>query len=254
MEVRQHPTGIFVCAISALFFHFAALAADITILSSNAMTETMKELTPQFEKLTGHKLLGIYEPTNLILERLKRGETADVVILLKPNLHELIKSKGAREGTAVDVAKTGLSLAMKSGGIKPDISTKESFRKVMLESESIVISKVGASGIQFKRALESLDILNQIQPRIQEMDGAGRVGGYVVDGRAQYAVQLRSELLPVKGVEVIGPLPGNLNFEIVLTAAVAATAKHEAPAAELIKFLSAPAAAATYLKTGMEPL
>ena len=176
------------------------------------------------------------------------------MILLKPNLHELIKNNGVRDGSAVDVAKTGLNLAMKRGGVKPDISTTESFRKAMLESQSIVISKVGASGIQFKRALESLDVLKQVQPRIQEMEGAGRVGGYVVDGRAQYAVQMRSELLPVEGVEVIGPLPGNLNFEITLTAGVSATAKNQAPATELIQFLSAPAAAPIYKKTGMEPL
>jgi molybdate transport system substrate-binding protein len=254
MKYPRRSTGAFACAFVALVIHFSAAAADITVLSSNAMTETMKELTPQFEKLTGHKLVGVYEPTNLILQRLTRGEAADVVILLKPNLNDLIKRNGVREGTAVDVAKTGLSLAMKSGGIRPDISTKESFRKAMLEAQSIVISKVGASGIQFKRALESLDVLQQVQPRIQEMDGAGRVGGYVVDGRAQYAVQLRSELLPVQGVEVIGPLPGDLNFEIVLTAAVSANAKNEGPAAELIQFLSAPTVAPTYRKTGMEPL
>ena len=254
MIFRLCSVGLYTFALSALFVNIAAIAADITVLSSNAMTETMKELTPQFEQLTGHKLLGVYEPTNLILERLKRGEVADVIILLKPNLTELVKGKGVREGTVVDVAKTGLSVAMKSGAPKPDISTKDRFRVAMLDSKSIVISKVGASGAKFKQALDALGVLNQVQPRIQEMDGAGRVGGYVVDGRAQYAVQLRSELLPVKGVEVIGPLPGDLNFEIVLTAAVSATAKNEAPALELIKFLSAPSAAPTYERTGMEPL
>ena len=254
MKFCLRSIGLVACAFSVLLVHFSASAADIKVLSSNAMTETMNELTPQFEKLTGHKLLGVYEPTNLILERLKRGEAADVVILIKPNLTALMKNKGAREGTAVDLAKTALNLAMKSGGAKPDISTKESFRKAMLVSESIAISKVGASGIQFKRALESEGVLTQVQPRLLEIDGAEKVGVYVMDGRAQYAVQMKSELLPVEGIEIIGPLPGDLNFEIVLTAAVSATAKNEAPAAELIKFLSAPTAAPTYKRTGMEPL
>lgn len=254
MNFRLRSTSLITCAFGALFVHFAAAAADITVLSSNAMTQTMKELTPQFEKLTGHKIIGVYEPTNLILERLKRGEAADVVILIKPNLTALIKSKEAREGTAVDLAKTALNLAMKSGGAKPDIGTKENFRKAMLDSESIAISKAGASGIQFKRALESEGVLTQVQPRLREIDGAESVGAYAMDGRTQYAVQMKSELLPVKGIDIIGPLPGALNFEIVLTAAVAASVKNEGPAVELIKFLSAPAASSTYTKTGMDPL
>ena len=78
--------------------------------------------------------------------------------------------------------------------------------------------------------------MTQVQPRLLEIDGAAKVGVYVMDGRAQYAVQMKSELLPVKGIEIIGPLPGDLNFEIVLTAAVSATATNEAAAAELISF------------------
>lgn len=254
MNFCLRSIGLAAFAFSALFLHSAAFAADITVLSSNAMTETMKELVPQFEKLTGHKILGVYEPTNLIVERLKKGEAADVVILIKPSLTALFKSKEAREGTAVDLAKTALNLAVKSGGAKPDISTKEGFRKAMLDSKSIAISKAGASGIQFKRALESEGMLTQLQPRLQEIDGAESVGAFARDGRAQYAVQMKSELLPVSGIEIIGPLPGTLNFEIVLSAAVAASAKEEKPAEELIKFLSAPAAASSYKKTGMEPL
>lgn len=253
MTFRLRTTGLIACAFSALFVHLASCAADIKVMSSNAMTETMSELTPEFERLTGHKILGIYEPTNLILERLKQGETADVVILIKPNLAALVKNKVARESTAVDLAKTALNLAMKSGGVKPDISSNESFRKAMLNSKSIAISKAGASGSRFKQALESEGVLTQVQSRLREVDGAERVGDYAVDGRTQYAVQMKSELLPVKGIEIIGPLPGLLNFEIVLSAAVTENTKNERAAQQLIKFLSAPTAAPVYKRTGMDP-
>ena len=245
---------VFLSVVSTLMTAPSSWAADIRVLSSNAMTETMQEISVAFEKQTGHKLIAVYEPTNMILDRLKRGEKTDVVILIKSTVGELIKNKGVKDGTAVDVAKTRLALAMKRGQARPDISTPESFAKSMLAARSIAISKVGASGIQFTKALQTLGIYDEIKPRIQVMEGAGRVGNFAADGTAEYAVQMMSELLPVQGIQIVGPLPGAFNFEIILSAAVSAEASDDAASKSLIQFLATPSSAAEFRSNGMEPL
>ncbi len=254
MQIALKGFLVSMSVVSTLLMGSATRAAEIRVLSSNAMTESMQNISVAFEKQTGHKLVAIFEPTNMILDRLKRGEKADVVILIKSTMGELIKNKGVKDGTAVDVAKTRLGLAMKKGQARPDIGTPESFAKSMLAARSIVISKVGASGIQFTKALQTLGIYDEIKPRIQVMEGAGRVGNFAADGTAEYAVQMMSELLPVKGIEVVGPLPGALNFEIVLSAAVSADASDNAAAMALIQFLTTPSSAAEFRATGMEPI
>lgn len=240
--------------VSTLLMCSGTRAAEIRVLSSNAMTESMQNISVAFEKQTGHKLAAVFEPTNMILDRLKRGEKADVVILIKSSLSELVKNKAVKEGTVVDIARSRLALAMKTGHPKTDISTPESFAKAMLGSKSIAISKVGASGIQFTKALQTLGIYDEIKPRIQVMEGAGRVGNFAADGTAEYAVQMMSELLPVQGIQIVGPLPGAFNFEIILSAAVSAEASDDAASKSLIQFLATPSSAAEFRSNGMEPL
>lgn len=254
MSINSKPFFVLLSVFLTFITPPSSWAADIRVLSSNAMTETMQDITVAFEKQTGHKLVAVYEPTNMILDRLKRGEKADVVILIKASLMALIKNKSLKDGSFMDVAKTQLALAMKKGNLRPDISTPESFTKSMLAAKSIAISKEGASGIQFTRALQTLGIYDEIKPRIQIIEGAGRVGDSAADGNAEYAVQLTSALLPVKGIEIVGPLPGALNFEVVLSAAVSADASDDTAAKSLIQFLKTPASAAVFRATGMEPL
>jgi molybdate transport system substrate-binding protein len=248
---------ILTCLILALIGNpiaiSAASAADIRVFSSNAMTDSMSELSPAFERASGHKVHATYEPTNLILDRLRRGETADVVILIKPTLQELKQANKIVAGTEADVARTKIGIAVRAGAPRPDISSIDAFKQSMLASKSIVISKVGASGIQFTRALEKLGIYEQLKPRIQILEGSGRTAETVARGGAEIAVQMISELLPIAGVEVLGPLPGELNYEIVLSAALLSAAKESDAASALIRFISAPGAAAILKKKGMEP-
>lgn len=254
MLINLKAFFVFLPVVLTLMTVPSTWAADIRVLSSNAMTETMQNITVAFEKQTGHKLIVVYEPTNMILDRLNRGEKADVVILIKASLDGLVNNNAVKNETAVDVAKTPLCLAMKTGHVKPDITTPESFAKSMLAAQSIAISKVGASGIQFTRALQAVGIYEELKPRIQLIEGAQRVGDVAAEGKAEYAVQLISELLPVKGIEIVGPLPGALNFEVVLAAAVLAGTSEDAAARSLLQFLKTPASAAVFRATGMEPL
>src|SRR4051812_45185564 len=162
-------SSIAAAAILALLGFFAGggptWAAEVKVLSSNAMTDVMTDLVPEFERTTGHKVVATYEPTNAILTRLKAGEPADVVVLLRQSIDELKMTGKVVPGSEVDLAKTSLGIAVRAGAPKPDISTAEAFKEAMLKARSVALSEVGASGIQFRRVLERLGIAEAMQPQ-----------------------------------------------------------------------------------------
>lgn len=112
-------------------------AAEVKILSSNAMTEVMTDLVPEFERATGHKVVTTFEPTNAIMNRIKAGESADVIILIRQSIDELRKTGKVVPGSEVDLAKTSLGIAVRAGAPKPDISTVEAFKDAMLSAKGL---------------------------------------------------------------------------------------------------------------------
>jgi molybdate transport system substrate-binding protein len=235
----------------ALVAPAAAEAADVKLLSSTAMAEVMAELTPQFEKATGHKIVAVYEPTTGILARIKGGETSDVIIVLKQNVDDLKASGKVAADGAVNIAKTALALAVRSGAAKPDIGTPEAFKAAMLAAKSIARSETGASGTQVAKILEQLGIAEVMKAKTTLTKGAARTADLAAKGEVEIAMQMLSEM-QVPGVDIVGPLPGNLHYEIVLTAGVSAGAKEAAAAQALIAFLAAPGAAPALKKAGMQ--
>jgi molybdate transport system substrate-binding protein len=249
-------SSIAAAAILALLGFFAGggptWAAEVKVLSSNAMTDVMTDLVPEFERTTGHKVVATYEPTNAILTRLKAGEPADVVVLLRQSIDELKMTGKVVPGSEVDLAKTSLGIAVRAGAPKPDISTAEAFKEAMLKARSVALSEVGASGIQFRRVLERLGIAEAMRPKLKVLPGATRTADLVAKGDAEIAVQMMSELQAVPGVQIVGPLPGALHYEILLTAALDAGAKEPAAGTALIKFLASPSVSPVLKKKGME--
>jgi molybdate transport system substrate-binding protein len=230
-----------------------AQAAEIKMLASNAMAGVMEELTPAFEKATGHKLVAVYEPTNMVMSRIKNGETSDVILVIKRNVEELTASGKVVPDSAVNIAKTNLGVAVKAGATKPDISTPEAFKATMLAAKSIALSEVGASGIHVAKMLEQLGIAEQMKTKTIIAKGAARTAELAAKGEVEIAMQMKSELL-VPGADYVGPLPGNLAYEIVLTAGVSGGAKEPAAAKALIDFLSSATATPALKKLGMERL
>ena len=227
-------------------------AAEIKVLSSNAMTDVMASLVPEFERTTGHKVVAVTEPTTAIMNRIKAGESADVIILIRQSVDELTKTGKVVAGSAADLATTSLGIAVRSGAPKPDIGTVEKFKEAMLKANSVAVSEVGASGIHFRRALERLGIADVMKPKLKLLPGAARTAELVAKGDADVAVQMVSELQPVSGVEIVSPLPGDLHLQILLTAALDASAKEPDAGSALIKFLASPAASPVLRKKGME--
>jgi molybdate transport system substrate-binding protein len=155
-------------------------------------------------------------------------------------------------GSRVNIAKTSLGLSVRADAAKPDISTADSLKKTLLSARAVAASDVGASGIHFMKVLDRLGIAEEMKPKLIIVKGATRTASLVATGEADVAIQMISELLPVAGTQVVGPLPGDLHFEIVLVGALRSDAKEPAAGAELLKHLSSPAAAPALKKTGMQ--
>ena len=231
-------------------------ADTIKVYSSNALQEAMGALLPMFERSSGHKIDSIFEPTNAILERLKKGEPADVVMLIKQSLQPMRDAGELQPGTETDIARVSMGIAVRQGAPRPDLSSVEAFKRYLGSTDSLVLAKVGASGIEFTKALQKQGLYEELKPRIRTVEGAARTAEWVARGEGQVAVQMMSELRPVAGVQAFGPLPGDFNFQIVLTAAQRAGSSAGASqiAAELIRFISSPAAKEILREKGMDPL
>jgi molybdate transport system substrate-binding protein len=232
--------------------------APIHVMTSGGFTAAYNDLRPDFEKRTGHTVKTAYGASmgnapDSIPSRLGRGETADVVILARSALDALVKDGKVVAGSQVDLVRSSIGFAVRRGAARPDISTVDALRATLLAAPSIAYS-ASASGTYYEtEMLKKLGIEAQVKPKSQRILSE-RVGTVVARGDAALGLQQVSELLPIEGIDYIGPLPAELQRVTVFSAGVAAGSKQPAAAAELIRYLASPAAAPTIAKTGLEPI
>jgi molybdate transport system substrate-binding protein len=233
-----------------------AAAAEVKVLTSVALTSALDELRPQFERATGHKLTIGYSLIADIRKRILEGESADVIILSRPVMDELQKQdKFAGGGTITNVAGTAVSVAARAGAPKPDLSSVDTFKRSLLAAKSIVYAdpaKGGASGVYFARVLDRLGIAEQMKPKTILVPGA-QAAEVVAKGEAELGVAQASEIVPVAGAHLVGPLPGEYASMTVFSAGIGAGSKAEEAARSLIQFLTGPAAAPVFKSKGFEP-
>ena len=229
-----------------------ACAADITVLASNGVKAAVVELIPQFENETGHKLKFTWGASNLLTKQVESGEAFDVVIVTPSLIKGLVQQGKVVDGSAVNLARVGLGVAVKQGAPKPDISTVEAFKSTMLNTKAIAYTTAGQSGLHFISVTEKLGIADQVKAKGKTIPG-GAAAEFIVKGEADTAVQLIPELASVPGVEVVGPFPAELQNYIVLTGGVGTNAKDKVGAQALIKYLTTPAAISVIKAKGMEP-
>jgi molybdate transport system substrate-binding protein len=227
-------------------------AADITVLASNGIKAAVVELVPQFEKAIGDRLVFTWGASNLLVKKIEGGEAFDVVIVTPALIKSLIKQGKVVDGSAIDLVRVGLGVAVKQGAPKPDISTVEAFKQALLNAKAIAYSPVGQSGLQFISVTVKLGIADQVKAK-GKANARGPAAELVAKGEADVAVQNLAELGSVRGVEVVGPLPAELQTFIVLTGGVGTDAKDKAGAQALIKYLTEPAAISVIKAKGMEP-
>ena len=243
--------GLLMVLASALAEPIGAPATEIKLISTIGVRSAVEELAPQFESKTGHKVAITFGVANVLKRQIEAGEAFDLAIMTAAVADDLIKQGRLVAATRTDVARGGIGIAVRAGAPKPDIGTVEALKRALLAAPSITYAKEGGSGIYFAGLLERLGIAEAMRPKTKF--GAGNVAELVAAGEADMAVQLITELMSVRGVQLVGPLPAEAQNYIVLTAGVGAQAKEPALARELLNFLTAPATGNVYRSKGLEP-
>jgi molybdate transport system substrate-binding protein len=236
---------------SALLTGASASAADITVLSSTGLTSTLDQLKETYETRTGDRLVVTYGTTGQLKKRIDEGEAFDLCILTAPILDELVKT-GKAAAPRLDIARSPIGVSARKGAPKPDISTPEAFKQAILAAKSVAYTSTGASGTYFAALADKLGIGDAVRAKAHITPG-GPAGELVAKGEAELAIQMVSELLPVPGTELVGPLPPELQSITTFSAGVGAAAKNPAGARALADFLTSPDAVAVIRVKGMEP-
>jgi molybdate transport system substrate-binding protein len=224
---------------------------NITVLASNGVKEAVLELLPAFEHTSGSKAAITWGSTAGILEQVKGGAAFDLIILTAEAIDRMITEGKVAAGSRADLGASGIGLAVKSGTPKPDISTVDALKKALLAAKSVAHSRQGASGLYFPTVLARLGIADAMQPKIV-IAQSSPVGVLIARGEAEIGVQQISELMPVAGIDIIGPLPGELQKMTVFSAGVSASAAQPDGARALIAALSAPDARPVFKRKGLE--
>jgi molybdate transport system substrate-binding protein len=229
-----------------------ARAAEIKVLSTQATEEAYRELVPQFEKASGHKVTTVFTGTLDANKRLAAGETYDLLIMSGPSIEEHIKGGKVVSGSRVDIAKSGVGVGVKAGAPKPDIGTVEALKKAVLAAKSIGYS-TGPSGIYVIGLFQRLGIGDEIKGKLKQTPTGVFVGSIIASGEAEIGFQQVSELSHFAGVDYVGPLPAEVQQFTMFSSGIMGGTKEADAARALVKFITAPAAAAAFKKRGMEP-
>jgi len=230
----------------------AGAGAELKLLTSNSMRGVLDELIPAFERASGRRVSLSYDPAQIMLKRIAAGESGDVAILSQPAIDALAEERKIAPDSRRTLARCGVGIGVRAGAPKPDIGSVDAFKRALLAAKSIAHTTHGASGIHFSGIVERLGIASEVKAKAVQNQG-GLIGTLVVEGKAELAVQQIPELMAVPGLEVVGPLPQELQAISVVTVGIFAGAKEQAGAKALIDFLLSPTSARVFRAKGLEP-
>jgi molybdate transport system substrate-binding protein len=235
-----------------------ASAAEVRVMISGGLAAAYKELVPDFERATGNKVITAYGPSmgttaNAIPVRLERGEPADVLIMVGDALGDFIKQGKVAADSRVDLVKSPIGMAVKSGAPKPDISSVDALKRTLLAAKSIAYSD-SASGVYISTEMfQKLGIADEMKDKARKIP-ATPVGEIVAHGDAEIGFQQISELKPVPGIDIVGQLPAEVQKITVFSAGIASVSKEPEAGRALIRFLASPVARYVIVNSGMEPI
>jgi molybdate transport system substrate-binding protein len=245
-------------AFACVLLTVATVQADeIKVVTSATFKPAYLELVPEYERATRDVLITDYGPSmgtthNAIPMRLNRGEEIDVIIMAAPRLDDLIKEGKVRADGRVNLASSNIAMAVKAGAPKPDISTLDGLTKTLLAARSIACSDSDSGVYLTTELFQQLGIADRIKDKVIKIE-ATPVGEAVASGKAEIGFQQISELLAVKGIDIVGPLPPGAQRVTFFAAGIPVTAKNPEAAKRLIQWLASPAAYAAIRKSGLEP-
>jgi len=237
-----------------------AHAAEIKVLGAVGVREVMLDLGPRFERATGHTLAMTFDASGVIVRRIETGETVDVIMILRSSFERLTQAGKIAPGSVTDLASSIAAVAVRHGAPKPDISSVEAFKRMLLDARSIARPNPadgGASGVHIEQVLKRLGILDEVKAKTIAFglpgDPEAMPGSKVAVGRADIALHQLQELLAVPGIDIVGPFPRDIQGVFMFSAGVQNGAEEADAARGLINFLRTPEATAVIKAKGMEP-
>jgi len=232
-----------------------AASAEIKVLTAGAFKQVLLALLPAFEQQTGHKVSVDNDTVGALTKRIDGGETFDLAVLTPAAVDDLARKGKFVAGSRKNLARVGVGVVVKEGAPKPDIGSVDAFKKALLAAKSVAYidpAAGGSSGIYVAGLLDKLGIAGEVKPKAKLIPG-GAVAQHIANGEAELGIHQISEILPVKGATLVGPLPAEIQNYTVYAAGLGANAKESAAAKMLLDALSGPAGAEVLKSKGMEP-
>jgi molybdate transport system substrate-binding protein len=224
---------------------------SIDVLSTLALRGVLVAIADEFHAQTGLSFAATYKSTNMSLVLIAQGATADMTIVTREAIDRLVRDGVIVPGSTADLAQSGVGIAVKAGAAKPDISSVDALRRTLLDAKSVAFSRLGASGVHFGQVIERLGIADEVRRKANISDSF--VGEVAARGDAEIAVQQISELKAVAGIDIVGPLPDEMQKISVFAAGVFRAARNPDGAKRLIAYLADPRLAGVVSSTGLEP-
>lgn len=228
-----------------------AQASEIKVMSSLAIKEAYLELVPQFEKESGHKVVTEWVGMVDIKKRVLAGEIVELVVGSAAAVDELIQARKLAPGR-MDLAKSGVAVAVRAGAARPDIGSGEALKRALVAAKSVGYSS-GPSGVYLLELFKRMGIAEQMRPKITQTPPGTPVGPLIARGEVEIGFQQLSELLPTKGIDILGPLPADIQVITTFSAGMHVGAKKPEAAKALVRFLTSSAAAPVMRRKGLDP-
>jgi len=237
-------------AVASLMGATTTSAAEIKVMHSAAVKEILLDLAPAFEKASGYRVTLIPAGSEAVGKRVGGGEVVDIVIAASTNIDRLVA--GGKLARRVDVAKSGIGIALRAGLPRPDISNGEAVKNAVLAAKSGAYSS-GPSGFYLADLFKRMGIAEQIKGKVTQTAPGVQVGEVVARGEVDLGFQQVSDLQHLKGIQYLGPLPADIQHVTVFSGGVHTAAPQKEAAEAFFKLLISPGAGASIRKAGMEP-
>ncbi len=234
-----------------------ARAEDVTLLCAGAMRSTMQELVPEFQKASGHDVKVDYANIGTITERVRSGDEADLAIVSPQQWESLQKDGKISAGTRVVIGKVGIGVSVKKGVARPDIGSVDAIKRALMNARSIAVgdpNQGSPAGAYLIRLLDRLGIGGDIKPKLRLVPpGPGNIiADAVVKDGAEFGVDQMTLIIASPDVDLVGPLPADIQNFTTFTAAIPTSTKHAAAAKALIEFLTSPHSISVFKSKGYE--
>jgi molybdate transport system substrate-binding protein len=256
MTFRSIASAVAATTVGLIFLATQGVATQgpaLRVLVSNGMKAAMEDLQSRCERAIGHPLALQFDSTASVKKKIEAGEAFDVTMITSEAITDLITQGKLAAGSRAELARSELGIGIRAGATRPDIRTPDALKRTLLDASSITYPRDGASRPFVEKMFERLGIAADVRPRIVLAPGSGPATESVAAGKAAMVITLFSEIVPIRGAEILGPLPGEFQFDIRFAGAASATTEHAEAAKALIAFLAGPEVAPTLKAKGLEP-